>query len=330
MSVTVSAVKAGEHTYSCNCGWIDHAHGSMDRTQPETEHRLDVMENWKQFPVTGHTGKRSPGGRGWIVNYVPAVGIVSSNLLPLDFPHRWFVRDLGGNLDAYRGVALRLYQLGNERMEEIQENFDRIKHSSFSYEDLPSNTIAWYRGVMGLKIADVDRECQVVTRAESEALAAAIDVDKIKTKNHDWTKALLFNDKCEPCRKRGQTASGFQLLPEVFRKVTPGHVTRTPGVGDAWPYIHAPVVIPVPVPPLPLPVPVPFPLILPFIRVPIPPGLLPIPPGPAGLNPRYPPWDDPSGDPAAARSPGRADDPLTRFAGLNSRGRVPGPLSDEA
>lgn len=311
MSISSDSVKKGEHIYSCKCGWIDKAHASMDVSLPESDIRLDVTEIWKQFPAEGRSGTRSPGGRGFLVKYIPAVGIVSSNLLPLDFPKNWFVRDMAGSLDAYRQICLRLYQLGNERMEQIQAAFDFIKHSSFSFEDLPSNTIAWYRGVLGMNYAAVNQACQTVSQADSEALAVATNIDKNLTKNHSWTKALLFNDKCEACRKQGQSTSGFTDLPSEFLKVPPGNVTFTPTVGDAWPYLGLPSAIP------PSFIPTPF---LPIPFIPIPPSLIP------SFSPTpFPPWDTPVGSSGVAQAEPRTFEPFPRMDGLRGHGRTPGP-----
>lgn len=307
MSITRESVKKGEHIYSCKCGWIDRAHASMDESLPESDIRLDVTEIWKQFPAEGRPGKRSPGRRGFVVTYIPAIGIVSSNLLPFNFPKVWFVKDMAGSLDAYRSIFLRLYQLGNERMEEIQALFDFIKHSSFSFEDLPSNTIAWYRGIFGMNYAAVNQACQTVSQADSEALADATNIDSVLIKNKIWTKALLFNDKCAACRAKGQVTSGFTDLPAEFLRVPPGNVTFTAPVGDAWPYGGFPGAI-IPTPQLPF---------IPFIPIPpLVPGFGPIP---------FPPWDTPAGPTGVAQADVRTFEPFPRIDGLRGHGRTPGP-----
>lgn len=304
MSVSLESVKKGEHIYSCKCGWIDRAHGSMDESLPESDIRLDVTEIWKQFPAEGRSGTRSPGKRGFVVKYIPAVGIVSSNILPFDFPKLWFVRDMAGSLDAYRQICLRLYQMGNERMEEIQRFFDPIKHSSFSFEDLPSNTIAWYRGVLGMGYKAVNQACQTVSQADSEALATDTNIDSNFTKNRNWTKALLFNANCEACRKQGHLSNGFTNLPAEFLRVPPGNVSFTPMMGDAWPYPSAPLTF-IPTPFLPLPF-IPIPAVIPSL-------------------PLFPPWDTPAGPTGAAQADARTFEPFPRIEGLRGHGRAPGP-----
>jgi hypothetical protein len=309
MSISLDNVKKGEHIYSCKCGWIDRAHASMDETVPENDIRRDVMEVFNQFPPPVSSGTRSPGGRGWTVRYIPPVGIVSK-ALPFAFPGLWFVTDQGGDLGRYQALALRLYQLGNEKLEAMQAPFDPLRHSSFSYEDLPSNTIAWYRGVFSMGYAKVKDICVVVSKADSEKLAAKINIDSILDKNHDWTRALLFNDQCDECKKRGFSGKGFTDLPAEFRKVTPGNVTLTPGVGDAWPYIWNPATITLPVP---LPLPSPFPPTTLPLPIPIPPDFTDNP---------YPPWDTPPD----FKPRSRLGEARKVFESLFGKGRTPGGL----
>jgi hypothetical protein len=323
--IELSSVQKGGHVYSCKCGWIDTAHADGDRRD---------VNVWKQFPGSGGTPKRSPGRRGWLIEYIPAKGIISQTRLPLNFSQWWFVRDLAGGKDAFLRVALRLYQLGNEKMEELQGgSLDNIKHSSFSFEDLPSNTIAWYRGVLGISWEDVVKECQVLGKDDSVKLAKAINVENDLRKNHDWTKALFFNDKCDKCN---DNASGFQPLPGKFQTVTPGNVSLTPPApkppsrlscappsADAWPYISPPRPVSVVTIPIPIPIPGPLPVPFNFIPVPVPvPIPNPMPPIVIPTNDLYPWWDDPKGAPPEWC---RATVP-TRYDGLHGSGREPGPL----
>jgi hypothetical protein len=116
----------------------------------------------------------------------------------------------------------------------------------------------------------------------------------------------------EVCKECKGQPSGLQELPAVFRKVTPGNVSFTPKVGDAWPFFTPPEEHVLPD--------------IPGFGLAIPPVLSPIPLGPSELNPRFPPWDTPLDNRAAARSSGLASEPHVRIAGLNSRGRLPGLL----
>lgn len=282
--IKLSQVREGEHQYSCLCGWIDNAHASMGDSDDDI--RLDVGENWKQFPP-GVNSRRSPGNQGWLLNYRQPVGLMS-NVAKLTFPTQWFIRDLKGDRDAYRGVALRLYQRGNEHLEALQAATDFIKQSSFSYEDLSSNLIAWYRGVMGFTRARVKEVCQVISAADSLALAQAINIDQIHEKNREWGKALLFNDRCEACKGRGAKASGWADMPAEFATVRPGAVTLTPGTGDAWP-----------------------PELDPLLRS-----------HPYDKN-HLPWWDRPPATHASVANPHALSD---QYAGLSGHGRRPGPL----
>lgn len=232
--ITLKHVQSGSHQYSCRCGWIDKDHASMDDAGPEDDIRLDVIANWKQFP-TQPNARRSPDGTGWLINYKQPVGIMS-NVAAFTFPTGWYIKDLPRGAEAYRAVALRLYQLANDHLEQLQGGpSEPIRHSSFSYEDLSSNMIAWYRGVLGYTRARVNDICQTISKEQSVELARAIGIDNILDKNREWGKTLLFSDKCEECTRRGSTGSGMVDMPAEFGVVTPGSVTFKPGSGDAWP-----------------------------------------------------------------------------------------------
>lgn len=230
--IKMDHVRAGSHQYSCRCGWIDNDHASMGDSDDDI--RLDVVENWKQFPG-GPGAHRSPGLQGFVLSYRQPVGIMS-HLAKVTFPMQWFIRDQHAAREAYRGVALRLYQVANDHLETLQGGpSEPFRHSSFSYEDLSSNLIAWYRGVLGFSRGRVQEICEVVSQAEALALATAINIDGILDKNRVWGKTLLFSDRCEECKRRGSAGSGLSDMPAEFMTVKPGVVTFSPGSGDAWP-----------------------------------------------------------------------------------------------
>ena len=200
----------------------------MDDAGPEDDIRLDVIANWKQFP-TQPNARRSPGGTGWLINYRQPVGIMS-NVAAFTFPTGWYIKDLPRGAEAYRGVALRLYQLANDHLEQLQGGpSEPIRHSSFSYEDLSSNMIAWYRGALGYTRARVNDICQTISKEQSVELATAIGIDNILDKNREWGKTLLFSDKCEECtaprfdRKRnGRHARGVWCRDTGKRHIQTG------------------------------------------------------------------------------------------------------------
>jgi hypothetical protein len=151
-------IRAGRYSYSTNCAWIDwgHADGAAagrlindvrrasasmaaKRTSVpigplQTEHVVSTQESKARKKLLGMD-------TGNIVIHQAMLGVeVLKPLTP----------------DQELSVALGIFQFTGEIFETLQASTDRIARSSFSEEDLPSNTIGFYRAARGWSRPDIE------------------------------------------------------------------------------------------------------------------------------------------------------------------------------
>jgi hypothetical protein len=69
--------------------------------------------------------------------------------------------------DQELAVALGIFRFTSEVFETLQKSTDPIAKSSFSEEDLPSNTLGFYRAARGWSRADVEQKAGALSTADS-------------------------------------------------------------------------------------------------------------------------------------------------------------------
>jgi hypothetical protein len=257
--IEVSDVEQDRHEYTCRCGWIDWGHAEPGRE--------DVVSLWEQFP--GTTGSNTDsletdGGTLWRVKHkseVPPGWKGKLARLAMPSLRAYFVRDFGRKPDAYKGIALAIYMKACEDFEDIQDFAEDLgfgSHSAFSFEDLPSNLLAFYQVVNDLisdktvkKIRETPRVvvnetvrslCCAVGKETSVALAKLMEkLGQNTGTNHDWFQPRLFdellkqlpqphNTACDQC------ARGF---PSEFQTIHPTSISKKMNRGDVWEYWSA-------------------------------------------------------------------------------------------
>lgn len=175
-------VRAGTHEYTCHCGWVDWTHAGG--WEPGMI-RPDIVRLWSQFPHAIRPNQRSnprpsPGRNGYLVTHIsdadPLIRfqrrVAESPLTPLtpliEFlprdlqghglrPRVWFIPSAGLNETRSREIALAIYRIACEDVERGQRIHNWISHSSFAFEDLVSNLIAFYRHIIGYTLGDIRR-----------------------------------------------------------------------------------------------------------------------------------------------------------------------------
>ena len=247
--VEEDSVKNGVQEYTCLSGWIDWSHAVPDR--------MDLTNLWAQFPHSVRKGQEPlrlcplPGKKGYQIGYDASLSLnwkVKAGMKVLGLPtvFRYEVKDFGFDEEKYKRTALHIYQKGCEYVERVQLLMESMHHSSFSYEDLASNLLAFYMHVEGWNREAAMRRCggwldlslaKEISLAVHEAMEKDPRLNQETLKASGWDKAYLFNDLCgaaQPYKKRGWT-----LLPPELRKIEPlqcrpsgGSVHKTARAGE--------------------------------------------------------------------------------------------------
>lgn len=265
-------VRAGTHEYTGHCGWVDWTHAGG--WEPGMI-RPDVVRLWSQFPHAIRPNQRSnprpsPGGNGYLVTHIsdadPLIRyerqVAASPLTPLNplaveclprdlqghglRPRVWFIPLAGLNETRSREIALAIYRIACEDVERGQTIHNFISHSTFAFEDLVSNLIAFYRHIIGYTLGDIRRIAGGVVQGDdlrrdlSRYVLNAMDGAGVRQQvlqSRHWDRAYLFNDLLPPqlisaLRRQNSQAirEAVQALPQLERTVD---IPERPGVSVA-------------------------------------------------------------------------------------------------
>ena len=195
------------YDYSCRCGWIDWTHAGADR--PDLDQLRRQFPNppiARGTPLHQMQFRATPQG-----NRVFEVRLQPNNIGGWGWPsplaireRRWTVEDCGGDRQRYLKKALSIYLEGCVATEAMQSQ--SLGRSSFSFEDMTSNLLAFYQVLGEIRPAQIRRICVVVPRQESEALFRRMNDAQRSQTNGDpyqpilWHNRREFSDCCPTCR----------------------------------------------------------------------------------------------------------------------------------
>jgi len=217
-----NGIREGRYSYSCNCGWIDWGHAS-----PPTAKRIlrRVYVGIEDIPFVSSNYKV-------IRANIPQLGGGIS---------RYIVVRRHMSLQEKKEVALGIFMELTEQFEAYQGSAffgleERIFHSSFAEEDLPSNLIGFYVAVdlvnpNGRKDVEINSE-QLKAKVRPICHAADNDEDDIRwsldvwnegyccEKNRTWrprlVRSCVINSRCVPPRGWPAQYSSIRPAPSAI------------------------------------------------------------------------------------------------------------------
>jgi hypothetical protein len=211
---TPKKIKSGDHSFSCNCGWIDWGHAS-----PKTARRIIRQVKEKEdfqliSPEHILIAVREPSEPPFYMPYVEAEAVVRRGL----------------SEPEQDSVALGIFMEISERYEESWSQ--RAAGSSYTLEDLPSDLIGFYvaleteknreGGITGArlkKLVGEKEKCDVIDDVKW-TLEVYDDYERaglLEKKNRNWCRAwLLWSCTiAEKCTIHPQWPSAYnQIAPE--------------------------------------------------------------------------------------------------------------------
>lgn len=192
--------------YTCNCGWLDHAHSNPWSKRPG----MGVANFWDR--IVNEKGRDAVlnGNPAYLVGYEQdAVKEVLGMTFHPSVGQQYVVRRGLSTLDKQR-VALAIFTEVSLRFEERQNSWLARRttgtDSGFSEEDLVSNLIGFYRALFPQ--IEVDRLCKPVSVQASRKIWND-DGPVGENKNKSFTPKF---HKCDDCKETPAFPQQFQLI----------------------------------------------------------------------------------------------------------------------
>jgi RHS repeat-associated protein len=179
-------IRQGRLSYTCNCGWIDWGHANAGNAKGLWKRMRDTSNYSRTKQGYGVTFGMWAGIKKWGVGVQKGVS------------YTYFVK-YNLSTPELESVALGIFKEVSERFEESQGGLqNKIMHSSFSEEDLPSNLIGFYKALRGYTNDDVKRWCKPLSVQEAELIWDRAN-GMYQRRNwdpriHDWGKR--YGDCC--------------------------------------------------------------------------------------------------------------------------------------
>lgn len=253
--IELDHVTNGRAEYTFKCGWIDWSHAGGNPNGGDAQTRDDIRLLWDQFD----RAPLRPDG-GFVVSHEPDVDSYTSRCYPLQRREtsegydtvgsrwRYFVRH-SMDRERYKRVAFDIYRRGCMFAERLQQVclLNAVSGSAYSFEDLVSNLLAFYRhlehwnkprilDVCGALQRDPDR---ISVSARVHAAMEKFRVDQRTLRASNWSQAYLLNDLAVPELKGSPVHGGPYLLQRMWVALPPQmQRLRPPPPQEHWYWVH--------------------------------------------------------------------------------------------
>lgn len=223
---TVQSIIDGTHSYSCNCGWIDWGHASPGTAKSILKgvyvDPMPVNSNYKVLRVSMTAGNIPFIGGLGVTRY--AVVRTSQSLPDKDRIALGIFMDLSEQFETWQGSS-------------IPSLFSRrLRHSSFSEEDLASNLIGFYLALHLTQPDGSDDEYNEAEMKEWARLTCGVlgDHESLNIFNEPYAPFMQVRTWENPRLKSSCLIDGFcgadRSWPSQYSSITP----EIPMVNGKW------------------------------------------------------------------------------------------------